>query len=135
MIKRLLVIVALSVMINGCIVVPMALVGPALSGYSTASLIQTGVTTGANYVVQRSTGRTIAEHVIASFTKDISKEIMQQTYFPNVEPSSSKMNKVSKRCKKFDFYCNWKKYKNMKIWYQHNYVLVIFAILDQRNIF
>ena len=105
MIKRLLAIVVLSVMMSGCYMVPMALVGPAMSGYSTASLLQTGVTTGANYVVKKSTGKTIAEHAMESFSKDISKEIMQQTYFPNVEPSSSKMNKVSKRCKKFDFYC------------------------------
>jgi len=106
MIKRLLSIVVLSVMLNGCIVVPMALVGPAMSGYSTASLLQTGITTGANYVVKRSTGKSITEHALASFTKDISKEIMQQSYFPSVESSSSSSKiKVSKRCKKFDFYC------------------------------
>ena len=106
MIKRLLSIVVLSVLLNGCIVVPMAFVGPALSGYSTASLIQTGVTTGANYVVKRSTGKSITEHAIASFTKDMTKEIMQQTYFPIVESSSSSSKiKVSKSCKKFDFYC------------------------------
>jgi hypothetical protein len=104
MIKRLLALVVLSVMMTGCYMVPMALVGPAMSGYSTASLLQTGVTTGANFVVKKSTGKSITEHAIASFTKDITEEIMQQTYFPSVEPSSSK-TKVSEVCKKFDFYC------------------------------
>jgi hypothetical protein len=104
MFKRLLAIAVLGTMLSGCYMVPMALVGPGISGFSTASIIQSGMTTGANYVVKKSTGKTISEHAIASFTKDITKDIMQQTYFPAVESSSSKI-KISERCREFDFYC------------------------------
>ena len=78
MIKRLLLIVVLGVTVSGCFMVPMAFIGPAASGYSTASLIQSGVTTGANYMVKKSTGKTIAEHALGALNKDI----FQQTYFP-----------------------------------------------------
>ena len=61
MIKRLLVIAVLGVTVSGCFMAPLALIGPISSGFSTASLIQTGVTTGANYVVKKSTGKTITD--------------------------------------------------------------------------
>ena len=48
---------------------PLALIGPVTSGYSTASLIQAGVTTGANYMVKKSTGKTIGEHAIDVINK------------------------------------------------------------------
>ena len=57
---------------------PMALIGPAASGFSTASLIQSGVTSGANYMVKKSTGKTITEHALSAINKDV----LQQTYFP-----------------------------------------------------
>ena len=78
MIKRLLAIVTLGVMLSGWFMAPMALIGPAASVFSTASIIQSGVTTGANYMVKQSTGKTISEHAIDA----LSKEILQQTYFP-----------------------------------------------------
>ena len=59
MIKRLLLIVVLGVSVSGCFMAPLAFVGPVTSGYSTASLIQSGVTTGANYMVKKSTGKTL----------------------------------------------------------------------------
>ena len=79
MIKRLLLIVTLAVTVSGCFMAPMALIGPATSGFSTASLIQSGVTTGANYMVKKSTGKTITEHAFESINKDI----LQQTYLPS----------------------------------------------------
>ena len=78
MIKRLLLIVAMGVALSGCFMAPLALIGPATSGFSTASLIQTGVTTSANYMVKKSTGKTIAEHALDALNKDV----IQQTYFP-----------------------------------------------------
>tara|TARA_B100000686_G_C16576395_1_gene855750 strand:+ start:350 stop:637 length:288 start_codon:yes stop_codon:yes gene_type:complete len=78
MIKRLLLIVVLGVTVSGCFMAPLAFVGPATSGFSTASIIQSSVTTGANYMVKKSTGKTITEHAITSINKDI----LQQTYFP-----------------------------------------------------
>ena len=78
MIKRLIIIVAMGVTLSGCFMAPLALIGPAASGFSTASLIQTGVTTSANYMVKKSTGKTIAEHALDALNKDV----IQQTYFP-----------------------------------------------------
>ena len=53
---------------------PLALIGPATSGFSTASLIQTGISTGANYVVKQSTGKTITEHVMDSINPETTKQ-------------------------------------------------------------
>ena len=79
MIKRLLVIATLGIFLSGCFMAPMALIGPATSGFSTASLIQSVVTTSANYMVKKSTGKTITEHAFESINKDI----LQQTYLPS----------------------------------------------------
>ena len=79
MIKRLLLVVTLSVILSGCFMAPLALIGPITSGYSTASLIQAGVSTGANYVVKKNTGKTIGEHALDAITRDA----IRQTYLPN----------------------------------------------------
>jgi len=84
MIKRLFLIVALGVMVSGCFMAPLAFIGPASSGFSTASIIQSGVTTGANYVVKRSTGKTIAEHALTIIN---SKNIYHQTFATTYETS------------------------------------------------
>ena len=78
MIKRLLLVVTLGVGLSGCFMAPLALIGPITSGYSTASLIQAGVSTGANYLVKQSTGKSIGEHALDAINRDI----MQQTYVP-----------------------------------------------------
>ena len=79
MIKRLLLLTTLGVMLAGCFMVPMAFVGPAVSGFSTASIAQSAVTTGASYMVKKSTGKTIAEHAFNAVIGDSIK----QSYFPN----------------------------------------------------
>ena len=109
MFKRLLAIAVLGVTVSGCFMAPLAFVGPAASGFSTASLIQSGVTTGANYVVKKSTGKTISEHVMQSLKDDVIK----QSYAPKNEPEKilkqsnqpDNYNAISERCRKFDFYC------------------------------
>ena len=78
MFKRLLLIVALAVTVSGCFMAPMALIGPATSGFTTASIVQSGVTTGAGYLVKKSTGKSIGEHAIDAINKDV----LQQTYLP-----------------------------------------------------
>ena len=78
MFKRLLLVTVLGVTVSGCFMAPMAFIGPAASGFSTASIIQSGVTTGANYMVQKTTGKTIGEHALDIINKDA----LQQTYFP-----------------------------------------------------
>ena len=81
MIKRLFLIASLGVILSGCFMAPMALIGPATSGFSTASLIQSGVTTTANYMVKKSTGKTISEHAFDIIADDI----LRQSYFPENE--------------------------------------------------
>ena len=83
MIKRLVLIIVLGITVSGCFMAPLALIGPVTSGYSTASLIQAGVSTGANYMVKKSTGKTMGEHAIEAINKDI----LQQTYFPKNQRS------------------------------------------------
>ena len=78
MLKKLLYVTAISLFTSGCFMAPLALIGPATSGFSTASLIQSGMSSGANMVVKRSTGKTITEHVLQS----INEETLSSTYFP-----------------------------------------------------
>jgi len=78
MLKRLLLIATAGVFLSGCFMAPMALIGPAASGFTTASLVQSGITTSAGYMVKKSTGKSIGEHALDA----INKEVLQQTYFP-----------------------------------------------------
>jgi len=78
MFRRLLLIAAVGVTLSGCFMAPMALIGPATSGWTTASIVQSGITTGAGYMVKKSTGKSLSEHAIDALNKDI----LQQTYFP-----------------------------------------------------
>ena len=92
MIKRLFLIVALGVTVSGCFMAPLALIGPITSGYSTASLIQAGATTGANYMVKKSTGKTISEHAIDA----INNSALQQSYLPKEITSKKIILPISK---------------------------------------
>ena len=85
MINRLLILTALCVMLSGCFMVPMAFVGPAVSGFSTASLAQSAVTTGASYMVKKSTGKTITEHAFDTINPDI----LKQSYMPKEKESAT----------------------------------------------
>ena len=78
MFRRLLLVAVLGVTVSGCFMAPMAFIGPAASGFSTASIIQSGVTTGANYMIQKTTGKTISQHALDVINKDV----LQQTYVP-----------------------------------------------------
>ena len=70
--------VALGVTLSGCYMAPMAFIGPASSGFTSASLVQSGFTTTANFMVKKSTGKSFSEHAVDAITKDI----LQQTYLP-----------------------------------------------------
>ena len=84
MIRRLLLLTTLGVMLSGCFMVPMAFVGPAVSGFSTTSIAQSAISTGASYMVKKSTGKTIAEHAFDVIGGEILKDadIFKQTYLP-----------------------------------------------------
>ena len=78
MIKRLFLLATLGVLLSGCFMVPMAFVGPAISGFSTASIAQSAFTTGASYMVKKNTGKSITEHAFDAINPDIVKK----SYFP-----------------------------------------------------
>lgn len=78
MVKKLLLLITLGVTLSGCFMAPMALIGPASSGWSTASIIQSGVGSGANYLIEKSTGKSISEHAFDA----LNKEDMHQTLSP-----------------------------------------------------
>ena len=80
MINRLFLLTTLGVLLSGCFMIPMAFVGPAVSGFSTASIAQSAVTTGASYMVKKNTGKTISEHAYEAIGSDIG--VIKQSYFP-----------------------------------------------------
>ena len=88
MIKKLLVLIAGGFMLSGCIIItPIALVGPATQGFSTASIVQTGLTQTANFVVKEKTGKTINGHAWSVVEKKlinptVRQVILKQAYFP-----------------------------------------------------
>ena len=84
MIKRLLLLTTLGVMLSGCFMAPMVFIGPAASGFTTASLIQSGLTSTASYMVKKSTGKTIGQHAFDALSQDV----LKQTYFPTTKEVS-----------------------------------------------
>ena len=81
MIQRLFILTALSLLLSGCFMAPMALVGPVMSGFSSGSLIQSGLSSGANYMVKKSTGKTLSQHAIETILGS-NETIIKQSYFP-----------------------------------------------------
>ena len=43
MIRRILLLTSMGVLLSGCFMAPLAFVGPAASGFSSASIIQSGI--------------------------------------------------------------------------------------------
>ena len=78
-------------MMSGCIIItPMAFVGPATQGFSTASIVQTGITQSANYIIKEKTGKTIKDHAWTTLqekiiTPTVRKVIIRQAYFPTFQ--------------------------------------------------
>jgi hypothetical protein len=77
MIKRLLILTGLGLMLSGCFMAPMALIGPATSGFTTASLVQSGVSSTANYLVKKNTGKTITQHALDKIVND---DLLKQSF-------------------------------------------------------
>jgi len=88
MYRKLLLIVALGVMLSGCFMVPLVLVGPAVSGFSTASIAQSIVSHGANALLKHSTGKNMQEHALSSLMSQ-SGTVFKQSYFPEVRKTVS----------------------------------------------
>ena len=89
MTRKLLILTTLGLLLSGCYMAPMSLLGPATSGFSTASIIQSGVTTTANYMVKKSTGKTMSEHAITILNEDM----LQQSYVQTKQSETSVIKK------------------------------------------
>ena len=83
MIKRLFLLTMLGALLSGCYMAPMAfigpVIGPAASGFTSGSIIQSAATTALNHVVAKNTGRSIPQH---AFDAVIGEDHLLQAYFP-----------------------------------------------------
>ena len=77
--KRILLISVVGLLMSGCYMVPLAFIGPATSGFTTSSIMQSVVTQTANHMVKKTTGKTFSEH--AADTIDMDK--ISLGYFPS----------------------------------------------------
>ena len=68
--KRILLISVVGLLMSGCYMVPLALIGPATSGFTATSIMQAAVTSTANHMVKKTTGKTFSEHVIDTINMD-----------------------------------------------------------------
>ena len=78
MIKKLVFLITLSVLLSGCYMKPLALITPAASNFTTASIFKSGMSTTANFLVKKSTGKSLGEHAYDA----LNMEVLQQAYFP-----------------------------------------------------
>ena len=70
MIKRLLLVSAMGLFVSGCYMVPLAFIGPATSGFTASSVIQPAISTTANHMVKKTTGKTFSEHAFDAINMD-----------------------------------------------------------------
>ena len=61
----------LSIGLSGCYMAPLALLGPAASGFSSTSILQATLTTTTNALVKKRTGKTIGEHTMESINQTL----------------------------------------------------------------
>ena len=91
----MLFITALGVFLSGCYMSPMAFIGPASSGFSSASLVQTGVTSTANYMYKKSTGKTFIEHAMITLNKKKKEVILRSLQQANLPKNIASGIKVA----------------------------------------
>ena len=60
--KKIILISLAGLLVSGCYMVPLAFIGPATSGFTASSVMQAAVTSSANHIVRKTTGKTISEH-------------------------------------------------------------------------
>ena len=70
MIKKLLLVSAMGLFVSGCYMVPLAFIGPATSGFTATSVMQAAISTTANHMVKKTTGKSFSEHALESINMD-----------------------------------------------------------------
>ena len=74
-------------MLSGCYMVPMAFIGPATSNFTTASIIQSTMSNGASYLIKKSTGKSVGEHVLEAVREETTQTYLPEQrnkYFPQI---------------------------------------------------
>ena len=79
MIKRLLLVSAMGLFVSGCYMVPLAFIGPATSGFTATSVMQAAITSTANHMVKKATGKSFSEHAFDAINVD---DDITLGYFP-----------------------------------------------------
>ena len=69
-IKRIIFISILGMLVSGCYMVPLAFIGPATSGFTASSMMQAAISTTANHMVKKTTGKTFSEHAFDAINMD-----------------------------------------------------------------
>ena len=82
--KKILLISIAGLLMSGCYMVPLVFIGPATSGFTTSSMMQAAISSSANHMVKKVTGKTFSEHAFES----INMNDITLGYFP-----SNKSNK------------------------------------------
>ena len=70
MIKKLVLVSAMGLLVSGCYMVPLALIGPATSGFTASSIMQAAISTTANHMVKKTTGKSFSEHAFDAVNMD-----------------------------------------------------------------
>ena len=77
--KRILLISVVGLLMSGCYMVPLAFIGPATSGFTTSSIMQAAISSTANHMVKKTTGKTFSEHAFDA----IKMNDISLGYFPS----------------------------------------------------
>jgi hypothetical protein len=76
--KKIILISVAGLLMSGCYMVPLAFIGPATSGFTASSMMQAAVTSSANHIVKKTTGKTFSEHALDA----IDENNISLGYFP-----------------------------------------------------
>ena len=68
--KRILLISIAGLLMSGCYMVPLALIGPATSGFTTTSMMQAAISSSASHMVKKATGKSFSEHAFDAIDMD-----------------------------------------------------------------
>jgi len=77
-IKKILLVSAMGLLVSGCYMVPLAFIGPATSGFTASSVMQAALSTTANHIVTKTTGKSFSEHAFDAINVDD----LTMGYFP-----------------------------------------------------
>ena len=69
-IKRTLLISVMGLLVSGCYMMPLAFIGPATSGFTASSVMQAAISTSANHMVKKATGKSFSEHAFDAINMD-----------------------------------------------------------------